>query len=157
MGKYVLAFFTVAAVLAVLSCEPPDRNIAEYVLDHTTITVDEIGIDSLGLLGANMTVVARVNNRTDKSVDFDRVAYDVYYQGKAIGSGVYTEKWRLNANGYTVLEMPMTASYYDATTTFLSLGADDLATVKGVASGISVWGKHEYPFEVETHIVNRAQ
>ena len=157
MRPYLLFIIMLVVLLTVLSCEPPDRNIAEYVLDNMTVTVDEIGIDSLGLLGANLTVVARVNNRTDKSINFDRVSYDVYYQGRVIGSGAHTEKWRLNSNGDTVVEMPLTASYYDATTTFLSLGADDRVTVKGVASGISVWGKHEYPFEVETSIVNKTQ
>jgi len=149
MGKAVswIVGVTGFALLCSASCIVKAKTL-EF-LDDVEIKVDRVGVQSLALTGATLTIHTQVINHSDVNFAFKGMDYEIYYQGRLIGSG-HDEKYRtIGPRCENTFEFAVNASYADTVSTFLNLGRDDVCLVKGRATTISVVGKAPVDFSVE--------
>jgi LEA14-like dessication related protein len=147
LSKTTALVLTAASLAAAGGCilRQKEMEFAEAV----DVRVDRVAVQSLGLAGATLNVHTRVVNRSDVNFSFKGVDYEIYYQGRLIGSG-RDERYRtIHPRGEDDFVFAVQTSYADAVSTFMTLGEDDVCLVKGRVGTISVAGKHALDFAVE--------
>jgi LEA14-like dessication related protein len=146
-GKVVIKTGTAVLIVLGLGCilQQKTTEFAEAV----DIQVDRVAVQSLGLTGAVLNIHTRVVNRSDVNFSFQGIDYEVYYQGRLVGSG-RDERYRtIHSRAEDEFDFAVQTSYADAVGIFANLGEDDVCLVKGRVGTISVAGKHTVDFAVE--------
>lgn len=139
-GAVALIAFGVGCIL-----RQKEMEFAEAV----DIRVDRVAVQSLGLTGAVLNIHTRVVNRSDVNFSFKGMDYEVYYQGRLVGSGRDERYHTIHPRAEDEFVFAVQTSYADAVSTFMTLGEDDVCLVKGRVGTISVAGKRALDFAVE--------